>query len=959
MDAKSPSFRPGQFFGPYLVLAELARGGQGLVLQAQHPQGDLVALKVLLKAEGPAFKRFQKEVAVLERLRHSNLPRIVDRGLVDGRPFLAMQLVEGGSLSHRLKLRGPLPVEEAVTILSEIARVLEYCHSVGIYHRDLKPGNIVVDKASGRPFLVDFGIVKHESRDGAISIDGASRLSMTGEVVGTISYMAPEQSGDSDASVGPATDVYGLAATLFALWTGRPPFKGETAYNTLLAVIDQAPPNPRSLRPEIPARAAEVCLRGLAKLPQERPATPLAFVDELEAALSAPAPAGAGGGRGPLIAAGLAIALILFAVLGLSIPLPGEASSPAPTAAASSGAAASPRATPSPSASAAPPAVPSRSPPLLPSPRAGDLPVGQAGALALRIDSPARPRPLVRCGPWILMRYVDKAWAFKVQDLAAGPLALPPRSWPFGWDARARRLVFEREGESYHVGEDGQESPSPYPTGFGLVDLGRLRVAAFADGRLVAFDPQAPDPPAWTVRAERNQALPLPLDLDQDGTSDHLLLCTRGGRAILVSARGKVRFDVSLPSGVDQSAVLLESAGAAPAVLVACSGGVLLRCQVYRDELVEVSRVDLMEPLRGPAYPVFVDGEVQGIAVVVQHATLCLVDAAVRQVEWCARRSLQREVCLSGPAIVDLDRDGVPELAVARFTKGRGSQAWLEVYRLNGDWVTRLPAGSRDLRAAPGPAPLLLAGGTKGVWSWGPWGSLPEPDDAPLDSERVFGNLLGGAWAAVQRDSQRLGGVQDRVYSTLAARHLGQPDRRRELSEEDLQTSMRPLMNAYQHGVSKWLIHRLFAPPGHPRPDYGERQPVAVEVQPAGGRVGVELGETILGHGVDGVTVSGYDPERMVVGLGSWIRVEWTGEGGPRELVLRPEVYNVRGGGYDEIALSLDGEPLGVVSCYFRERGAIRLPLGQLSPGRHRLELEVRRSTAILRIPDLWIEPAR
>ena len=153
MDPNSLNFLPGQVFGHYRVVAELARGGQGLVLRAQHAQGAMVALKVLLRAEGPAFRRFQREVDVLARLNHPNLPRILDTGMIQGHPFVAMQLVEGGSLAHRLKHRGPLPIEEAVEILDEIAKVLEYCHSLGVYHRDLKPGNVVVDQASGRPFL--------------------------------------------------------------------------------------------------------------------------------------------------------------------------------------------------------------------------------------------------------------------------------------------------------------------------------------------------------------------------------------------------------------------------------------------------------------------------------------------------------------------------------------------------------------------------------------------------------------------------------------------------------------------------------------------------------------------------------------------------------------------------------------------------------------------------------------
>jgi len=955
MDSKPLSFRPGEFFGPYRVLSELARGGQGLVLRAQHAQGALVALKILLQAEGPAFKRFQKEVAVLARLSHPNLPRILDTGMVYGRPFLAMQLVEGGSLAYRLKHRGPLPVEEAVEVLSQIADVLEYCHSLGVYHRDLKPGNIVVDQVSGRPFLVDFGILKHDKTDGALSLDGASRLSMTGEVVGTISYMAPEQGGDSDVSVTPATDVYGLAATLFDLWTGRPPFKGETAYNTLLAVIDQAPPDPRSLRPEVPARAAEVCLRGLAKLPEERPATPRIFLDELQAALSAPPnlPSEEGPSRTLWVVVGLVVVLVVFGAVGALIPVPGAGQvslTPAESTSLSltpSSPTPGPSSLPSESAPAATPTPPSQ------------LPVSPAGSLTLRLSSPNQARPLVRCGPWLLMREVDHAQAFRVRDVGAGFVALPDKSWPFGWDARAGCLVFERGGESFRVAEDGGAVPSPYPTGFGLVELGRLRVAAFADGRLVAFDPAAPHPPAWTARAERNRALPLPLDLDRDGIPEHLLVCTRGGRALLIDAQGATRLDVALPMGVNQAPLLLDSSGSAPVVLVACSGGVVLRCRVSTEEFAELSRVDLLEPLRGPVAPVVVNGEVRAIAVVVQHAGLSVLDAQVQGVDWCGRRSVPGEVTLAGPAVVDLDQDGVPELALARFTGGPRSQAWVEVYRLDGAWVTRLPAGARDLRMAPGPAPLLIAAGKKGVWAWGPWEALPEVEGAPPLQERVFSNLLGGAWRPVVADCERLGGVEGKVYSTLAARHLGQPDLRSELPREDYERSMEAMRQIYQDTVSSWILHRLLAFPGHPRPGRPEAQPISPVLGPAlKGRVGVEFKDEIVGHGIGMLQVANYDPNRKLLAEDSWIRFEWpTLEPGPKDLVVKQSVYNVKGSGYDEVHVILDGRPLGGLSCYFGERGELRLSLGEVPAGQHRIEIEIRRSSAVIRIFEIWIEP--
>ncbi|MEZ6188164.1 MAG: serine/threonine-protein kinase [Planctomycetota bacterium] len=304
-------------YGRYVVEAELARGGMGVVYRALDPQLERrVALKVVqgdgLELEQRDVERFLREARATARMRHPGIVSVLDSGTERGQPYLVMDLVEGESLAERLKQTGPLEPLEAARLCAQIARALDACHQEGVLHRDVKPSNVLVDSRSGAPLLTDFGLARSE-RD-------ANTLTATGQAVGTPSYMAPEQAAGEREQLGPATDVYGLGATLYHLMLGRPPFQGGTL-DVMRRVLTDAPVPPRKLRESIPPQLEAICLRCLEKEPQARFPSAIALADALEA-LAAPRPSrpAPGGGRGPQRSPpGLVGRLILGAVTAVAL----------------------------------------------------------------------------------------------------------------------------------------------------------------------------------------------------------------------------------------------------------------------------------------------------------------------------------------------------------------------------------------------------------------------------------------------------------------------------------------------------------------------------------------------------------------------------------------------------------------------------------------------------------------
>jgi len=273
---------PNTFVGEYRLLGEVARGGQGAVFRALRSDGAQVALKLLLDLEPESLARFEREALGLARLQHPNVVRVHDYGREGRKPYLVMEWIEGETLYERVQRGGPLSPEEAVEVLGEIASALSHCHSQGIVHRDLKPQNVVL--AGRGAVLVDFGLVREVGSGGG---ELGQRLTATGEVLGTPSYMAPEQADARFGEVSSATDVYALGATLYFMLTGYPPLElagGLVA--ALVELLEGAPPDPRVRRPDIPAPLATLCLRSLGKRPPERPPDAGAFLADLHQSMT-------------------------------------------------------------------------------------------------------------------------------------------------------------------------------------------------------------------------------------------------------------------------------------------------------------------------------------------------------------------------------------------------------------------------------------------------------------------------------------------------------------------------------------------------------------------------------------------------------------------------------------------------------------------------------------------------
>ena len=275
----------GQRFGPYRVLGELGRGANGVVYRALHAELDReVALKVV-PAAGPGAEqrlaRLRIEARAAARLRHPGIVSVHDQGEVPGAAYVVFDLIDGESLAERLR-RGPLAPRSALELGRDLARALEHAHGHGVLHRDLKPENVLL-VAGDRPMLTDFGLAKLD--------DMQAGLTRTGQLLGTPAYMSPEQARGEGTRAGPAADVYGLGATLYAALTGDPPFAGETLQELWLAVTERAPVAPWKRRPEVGRGASELVLRCLEKDPARRPPGAAAVAEELERLLGVARPA--------------------------------------------------------------------------------------------------------------------------------------------------------------------------------------------------------------------------------------------------------------------------------------------------------------------------------------------------------------------------------------------------------------------------------------------------------------------------------------------------------------------------------------------------------------------------------------------------------------------------------------------------------------------------------------------
>jgi serine/threonine protein kinase/Tfp pilus assembly protein PilF len=262
--------------GDYELLEEVGRGGQGVVFRArQKSLNRTVALKVINLGQWASkahIKRFRREAEAAASLEHPCIVPIYEVSERDGSCYFSMKFVEGGQIDEGVR-RTPMSIRQAVELIAKVARTVHYAHEHGIVHRDIKPGNILLD-ANGEPHLTDFGLAR--------LVESESTVTRTLEVLGTPSYMAPEQAVGNNAGVGKATDVYGIGAVLYQMLTGHPPFAGGTTYQTIQLLLDTEPRSPPLWNRKIDRDLSTICLKCLEKDPERRYASALALAEDLE-----------------------------------------------------------------------------------------------------------------------------------------------------------------------------------------------------------------------------------------------------------------------------------------------------------------------------------------------------------------------------------------------------------------------------------------------------------------------------------------------------------------------------------------------------------------------------------------------------------------------------------------------------------------------------------------------------
>ena len=262
----------GSVIGDYELLSEVGRGGMGVVYRAYHRKLDrTVAMKMIPNAAFAASQdlaRLRAEALAAARLSHPNIVPVYEVGEHDGQPWFSMQFIDGQTLSQRLAA-GPMLADDAVALLIPVVDAIGSTHKAGVLHRDLKPSNILITPA-GEPFVTDFGLAKRVPlADDSLIVPGSSiddnDLTQSGAILGTPSWMSPEQAAGQTASIDHVSDVYSLGAILYAMLTGRPPFQSSTPLDTLLMVMEQDPPAVRFLNPKIDADLDMVVLKCLQK----------------------------------------------------------------------------------------------------------------------------------------------------------------------------------------------------------------------------------------------------------------------------------------------------------------------------------------------------------------------------------------------------------------------------------------------------------------------------------------------------------------------------------------------------------------------------------------------------------------------------------------------------------------------------------------------------------------------
>src|SRR3954468_17975651 len=263
--------------GGYRIESQLGEGGMGRVYKAVGADGRPVALKMVreeMTADIVFVKRFKREAEIAQRIQHPNVVAVVATGDQDGVPWAAQRFVEGGSLQERLGCDGARELQNLIPTFKQVAGGLDVLHENGLVHRDLKPANILIDE-QGKPFIADFGLAKDHHNVGTV-------LTRPGQALGSMDYMAPEQIRGEEVTA--ATDVYALACMLFELLTGQPPFGDQVGMRIMWSHLQDAPPHPSHIRPDLPQAVGDALLEGLEKDVDDRPQSASELIALIESA---------------------------------------------------------------------------------------------------------------------------------------------------------------------------------------------------------------------------------------------------------------------------------------------------------------------------------------------------------------------------------------------------------------------------------------------------------------------------------------------------------------------------------------------------------------------------------------------------------------------------------------------------------------------------------------------------
>ena len=679
-----------------------------------------------------ALERFRRETSALANLHHPGLPRVIDVGEQGGLVFAAFELVEGPTLKELVRTRGVQPLEWTLDLVARLAEAVDYCHQRGVLHRDLKPENVLIEEGSGRPVLVDFGLVKLSGASAA-DIGTQQRLSLTGEVRGTPNYMAPEQADGRDDLVGPRTDVYGLGGLLYFALSGETPFKAPASYNVIVKVMRDPPPDPREADPSLPSWVAEAVARAMAKDPAQR----FESAGEL-AALLRPQRESAGGERLPWVLVGVALLVFLLgggfalvATLRARAARRALEAPPSPALAAGATPSLSPDPAPSPGEPllrATPSPDPSPDPePVRPSPREPAEPAPFRPAWKRELPQWGQAQV---AGSWLVGPQV-----LPLADLlGATPAPRPAGAGPWTADPARQRLLRARERRlsAWTPGTPGQpERPlATCPAEVRAFSCGPAGIYVTTwDARLRALDP-ASGLERWSAPlAARADQGPLLLDLSEGPGPDRALIADATGRLTLHDlASGAELAALQLSPGPFGAQLLAPPRAGQAEVLLLAQDGAPQRVRVgaARLEPLSCSRLPFGFPLSPAA--VRRDPAGQPELVVLLTATgpmlqphLIGLSPDLGQVRW---KGGHPPVPLRSLTPVDLDGDGRVEVACQVAPVG-GVPPGLLLSASDG--TLRGVAKGIQLLGA-GPDCLLTYDASRRLLvGWGPFPALPPP----------------------------------------------------------------------------------------------------------------------------------------------------------------------------------------------------------------------------------------